>query len=132
MLPCFLASSPDPFALPTQMQTLLAVGMWVLIGAGVIGTVAACVSIWANLRRRPAIEVTFATKNELLASERRTHERVDHALRGIDGALVEMRNQQRAIFSKLDASNAALNKVATEFERALGRIEGRLDQTEGH
>lgn len=124
MLPALLAAQPDVFALPDQLQSLLAIGMWVIIGAGVIGTAAASVSIWANLRRQPSVDSTFATKEELLSSENRTATRVDTALN-------ELRNQQRAIFSKLDATNTTMTKIATDFERALGRVEGRLAASEG-
>lgn len=112
------------FALPDQMQSLLAVGMWVMIGAGVIGTAAAAVSIWSNLRRQPSADLTFASKAELLAAEDRMSQRVDHALHGMDQQQKTIMDQQRAIFSKIDATNRTLNEHALEMERAIGRLEG--------
>lgn len=123
MLPDFFLAdvSPDVFALPERMQSLLGVGMWVLIGAGVIGTAAAAVSIWANLRRRPTHDEVFATKSELAAAEGRLEARYKISLDEI-GA------QMRAVFSKLDKQSATFQEHAQEMERALGRIEGQLNK----
>lgn len=122
MLPAFfLAVSPDVFALPPQMQSLLAVGMWVLIAAGVIGTAAAVVSIYANLRRKPTHDEVFATKRELAAAEARLEMRYKLSLD-------EIGSQIRALFSKLDKQGNTFQEHAQEMERALGRIEGQLKQ----
>lgn len=119
MLSLCLATSPDVFGLPPQYQSLLAVGMWMLIAAGVIGSAAAAVSMWSNLRRKPSIEATFATKHELAATEQRLSD-------ALTKAIGDVHNQQRAIFSKLDATNATLNEHAREMEGAVGRLEGEM------
>lgn len=122
------ATTPDVFGLPPQMQSLLAVGMWVLIGAGVIGTLAAGVSVWSNLKRRPSIEETFATKDMLRTLEAHLATQLNSASQASAELEDRIGTQIRALFSKLDAQNTTFSKHAAEMERALGRIEGKLDR----
>ncbi len=118
MQPLF-AAVQDVYSLPPQMLHLLGVGFWVVIAAGVIGTVAAGVSIYSNLRRKPSHDEVFATKKELEAAEIRI-------AAASKAANCELSAQIRAIFSKLDSESRSFQKHASEMERALGRIEGQL------
>lgn len=114
-----LADSADLFSLPPQIQSLIAIGIWALIAASVVGTAAAAVSMWANLRRKPSHDETFATKKEVAELEYRFSAKLRESIEAASA-------QIKALFSKMDAANRSFQAHAVEMERALGRIEGEL------
>lgn len=110
---------------PAQLQQ--AILLWQLIGiVGVLlGGAVAAVNIWDKLRRKPAIDETFARRAELIDVEdrmvkaiERLEERLSTQIDGVDKQAVPK------IYDRIQQLETTLQNVLRDLTHSLGRMEG--------
>jgi len=105
---CFFAeASPDPAFVGNFILAVVVIGNIISVGVSII-------AVWLSSRRQPPIAEeafrTFIPRDEYAEGIQRVHDRVDETNNSLAEASLKMA------------------KACGDLERAIGRLEGKIDQ----
>lgn len=119
----------------TQDQT----GVWVIGLIALIVVVSQIVGIWANVRRRPSIEMEIETRvsAHCAALEARMKAEIETTSTRLDAKIAEVRtdmmrlNQDRrvniaSLFTKVDQMQSSINQTLSDMDHTLGKLEATV------
>lgn len=120
----------------TQDQT----GVWVMGLIALIVIVSQIVGIWANIRRRPSIEMEIETRvtAHCAALEARVKAEIEASSSRHETKITEVRtdmmrlNQDRrvniaSLFTKVDQMQSSINQTLSDMDRTLGKLEATVE-----
>lgn len=109
---------------PTPTETGNAVLIFVAVGVPMISLIFGALSLWLSSRRQPPLAEELYKKFVPRAEAAETVSRIDGRMSEAFSEIGNLRNHTDA---EIGAIRANMTKAYGDFERALGRIEGKLD-----